>query len=180
MTAGTVIHGSRLALTLWFRATCLMVMHANGIAALHLQKQRGRGSYKTAWWLAAKLRRAMVAPHRIPLAGLLEVDESLISCRSRDDPASGGRRSHHGKLLIAGAVGEGGAGRIRLAQIEDVSTNSLHAFLDANRATARTDGGTGASGFTHDPHVVENRAAHVVLSWGHHVFANLKGSIRDS
>ena len=157
VTAGTVMHGSRLALTLWFRAACLMATHANGIAALHLQKQRGRGSCKTAW--------------------LLEVDESLISCRSRDDPASGGRRSHYGKLLIAGAVGEGGAGRIRLAQIENVSSNSPHAFLDANRATARTDGGagdSGASGVTHDPHVVGNRAAPVVLPWGHRVFANLK------
>ena len=96
-----------------------------------------------------------------------------------------GRRSHQGKLLVAGAVevGEDGPGRIRLAQIDDFSADSLHAFLGANLATgatARTDGWAGwagypgASGVTHDPHVVGNIAAHVVLPWVHRVFANLK------
>ncbi len=82
----------------------------------------------------------------------------------------------------AGAVevGEGGDGRIRLAQIEDFSADSLHAFPGANLATgatARTDGWAGclgASGVTHDPHVVGNMAAHIVLPWVHRVFANLK------
>ena len=51
----------------------------------------------------------MVAPQRMPLAGLVEADESLIACRSKDDPPSGGGgRSHQVKLLVAGAaeVGE--------------------------------------------------------------------------
>ena len=183
MTAGTVMHGSKLALIAWFWAAYLMATHSNGISALQLQKQLGLGSYKTAWLLATKLRRAMVAPERMPLAGLVEVDESLIACRSKDDPPSGGgRRSHQGKLLVAGAVevGEGGPGRIRLARIEDFSADSLHAFLGANLApgaTARTDGWAGypgASGITHDPHVVGNMAAHMVLPWVHRVFANLK------
>ncbi len=109
-----------------------MATHSDGISALQLQKQLGLGSYKTAWLLATKLRRAMVAPEHMPLAGLVEVDESLIACRSKDEPPSGGgRRSHQGKLLVAGAVevGEGGPGRIRLARIEDFSADSLHAFL---------------------------------------------------
>ena len=162
----------KLALIAWFWAAYLMATHSNGISALQLQKQLGLGSYKTAWLLATKLRRAMVAPVRMPLAGLVEVDESLIACRSKDDPPSGGgRRSHQGKLLVAGAVevGEGGPGRIRLARIEDFSADSLHAFLGANLApgaTARTDGWAGypgASGITHDPHVVGNMA--MVLPW---------------
>ncbi len=135
----------------------------------------GLGSYKTAWLFTTKLRRAMVAPERMPLAGLVEVNESLISCRSKDDPPSGGgRRIHQGKLLVAGAieVGEGGPGRIRLARIEDFSADSLHAFLGANPATgatARTDGWTGypgASGLAHDPYVVGNMAAHVSPTLG--------------
>ena len=141
VTAGTVMHGSKLALIAWFWAAYLMATHSNGISALQLQKQLGLGSYKTAWLLATKLRRAMVAPERMPLAGLVEVDESLIACRSKDEPPSGGgRRSHQGKLLVAGAVevGEGGPGRIRLARIEDFSADSLHAFLGANLAPGAT------------------------------------------
>ena len=64
VTAGTVLHGSKLKLTVWFWAAYLMATHSNGISALQLQKQLGLGSYKSAWLLCAKLRRAMVAPDR--------------------------------------------------------------------------------------------------------------------
>jgi hypothetical protein len=65
VTAGTVMHGSKLPLTIWFWAAYLMATHSNGIAAQQLQTQLGLGSYKSAWLLAAKLRRAMVAPEGV-------------------------------------------------------------------------------------------------------------------
>jgi hypothetical protein len=183
VTAGTVMHGSKLPLTVWFWAAYLMATHSNGIAALQLQKQLGLGSYKSAWLLAAKLRQAMVAPHRSPLAGLVEIDETVIRHRTKADPPAGGQgRSADGKMLVAGAVEvrDGGPGRVRLAPIADFSAASLHAFIKANvaaGATAKTDGWSsyaGAPGVTHDPHVVGPMAAHVVLPWAHRVFANLK------
>jgi len=183
VTAGTVMHGSKLPLTVWFLAAYLMATHSNGISALQLQKQLGLGSYKTAWLLCHKLRRAMVAPGRAALAGLVEVDETTIPCRGRDDPpAGGGGRSHQGKMLIAGAIesGPGGPGRARLAAIADFSAESLHAFLRAAvspGATVKTDGWAGyagAPGLAHDPHTVGPMAAHLVLPWAHRVFANLK------
>lgn len=70
VTAGTVMHGSKLPLTVWLWAAYLMATHSNGISALQVHKQLGLGSYKSAWLLCAKLRRAMVAPERAPLAGL--------------------------------------------------------------------------------------------------------------
>ena len=93
VTAGTVMHGSKLPLTVWFWAAYLMATHSNGISALQLQEQLGLGSYKTAWLLCAKLRRAMVAPGRQPLAGLVEVDETEIPCRTKDDPLDRRRRA---------------------------------------------------------------------------------------
>ena len=183
VTAGTAMHGSKLSLTVWFWAAYLMATHSNGISALQLQQQLGLGSYKSAWLLCAKLRRAMVAPKREPLAGLVEIDETAINCRTKADPPAGGSgRSHEGKLLVAGAVevGDGGPGRIRLARIDDFSADSLHGFVRANvaaGATAKTDGWSGyigAPAVTHDPHVVGRMAAHVVLPWVHRVFSNLK------
>ncbi len=183
VTAGTVMHGSKLPMTVWFWAAYLMATHSNGISALQLQKQLGLGSYRTAWMLCAKLRRAMVAPGRDPLTGLVEVDETNLPCRSRNEPlGGGGGRSHQGKILIAGAVEvqEKGPGRIRLSVIEDFSADSLHDFLRAAvapGATAKTDGWSGypgAPGVSHDPHVVGPMAAHVVLPWVHRVFSNLK------
>jgi predicted RNA-binding Zn-ribbon protein involved in translation (DUF1610 family) len=183
VTAGTVMHASKLALSMWFWAAYLMATHSNGISALQLQSQLGFGSYKTAWLLCAKLRRAMVAPDREPLAGLVEVDETTINYRTKaDPPAGGGGRSHQGKLLVAAAIEvvDDRPGRIRLAAIDDFSATSLHAFLAANLAsgaTAKTDGWAGYPGapdLTHEPHVVGPMAAHIVLPWVHRVFANLK------
>ena len=183
VTAGTVMHASKLPLTVWFWAAYLMATHSNGIAALQLRAQLGLGSYKSAWLLCAKLRRAMVAPGRAPLAGLVEVDETAIPLRRKDDPPNGGHgRSRQGKLLVAAGVEvhDGGPGRVRLVAIADFSAQSLHAFVEANvapGATARTDGWSGypgAPGVTHDPHVVGSMAAHIILPWTHRVFANLK------
>ena len=110
VTAGTLMHGSKLSLTVWFWAAYLMATHSNGLSALQLQKQLGperfsRSACKSAWYLSAKLRLAMVAPDRTPLTGLVEADETIFPCRSKADPITGGGgRSAKGKLLIAGAV----------------------------------------------------------------------------
>jgi hypothetical protein len=85
VTAGTLMHHSKLPLTTWFWAAYLMATHSNGISALQLQRQRALGSYKSAWLLCAKLRRSMVAPDRHRLAGLVEVDETEIACRRKHD-----------------------------------------------------------------------------------------------
>jgi transposase-like protein/predicted RNA-binding Zn-ribbon protein involved in translation (DUF1610 family) len=188
VTAGTIMHRSHLPLTIWFWATYLMATHSNGMSALQLQSELGIGSYKTAWLLAMKLRRAMVAPGRSPLSGLVEVDETAIPFRTKDDPPAGGQgRSHDGKLLVVGAVEiKSGKrqkltlGRVRLAVIADYRASTLHAFMKNNIApgsTAKTDGLAsylGAPDVTHKPHVVGPMAAHIVMPAIHRVFSNLK------
>jgi hypothetical protein len=65
---------------------------------------------------------------------MVEVDESSIAFRTKDDPVAGGQgRSHDGKILIVGAVEsiEGGkAGRIRLSLIGDYCGKTLKDFRD--------------------------------------------------
>ena len=144
VAAGTIMHSSKLPLTVWFWAAYLMA--TNGISALQLQRLLALGSYKSAWLLCAKLRRAMVAPARALLAGIAEIDETEIPLRAKDDPIrGGGGRSSQSKMLVAGAVevADGAPGRIRLATIQDFSAASLHGFVAANLAqgaTIKTDG----------------------------------------
>ena len=45
VTAGTIMHHSKLPLTTWFWAAYLMATHSNGISALQLQRQLALGSY---------------------------------------------------------------------------------------------------------------------------------------
>ncbi len=184
VTAGTVMHGSKLPLTVWFWAAYLMATHSNGISARQMWRQLGLGSYKSAWLLCAKLRRAMVNPARALLSGLVEIDETQISYRTKDDPiAGGGGRSPEGKMqvVVAVEVTETNApGRLRLGVIPDASSASLHPFIKANvaeGATLKTDGWSaypGVPGYKHEPHVVGKMAAHIVLPWVHRVVSNLK------
>src|SRR3954465_15283198 len=148
VTAGTVLHGSHLALRTWFLAAWLMATHRNGISARQLWFQLGLGSYKSAGLLGRRLRRAMVAPERGPLAGGVEVDETSLPFRAGGEPVRPGR-SHHGKLLVAGAVeikGEG-PGRIRLAVIGDCSAVALGAFVAGNVAEGSTVVSDGWAGY---------------------------------
>ncbi len=91
VTAGTLMHHSKLPLTLWFWAAYLMATHFNGIPAR--QRQLALGSCKTACLICAKLRRGMVVPDRNPLAGLVEIDETEIPCRSKHEPLKGRRQA---------------------------------------------------------------------------------------
>src|SRR4051812_22096723 len=183
VTAGTVLHRGHLPLKLWFLAAWLVATHRNGMSARQLWLQLGLGSYKTAWLLLRKLRRAMVGPEREPLADLVEVDETSPPFRTKDDPvAAEPGRSREGKLLVAGAVeivGKG-PGRVRLAVIGDYSAAALNAFVAGNvvaGSTVVSDGWSGYATLTdvkHEPKGVGDTPAHLGLPWVHRVFANAK------
>ena len=187
ITAGTVMHRSKLPLTVWFWAAHLMATHSNGMSAVQLEAQLGI-TYKTAWLLAQKLRRSMTDPQREPLEGVVEVDQTEIPFRADNsffDPVKSG------KILIAGAVEvidrgtnqakvrrkrakylDTRSGRIRLAAIPDNSAASIEAFVRANVKTGTTlltDGHRSYPGLTdyrHDPRTVGKIAGHIVLPPG--------------
>jgi hypothetical protein len=126
----------------------------------------------------------MVDPERHPLDGVVEIDETAISFRTADDPvAGGGRRSHDGKILVAGAVEchpDGSPGWIRLKVIPDFSGPTLKRFVEANTASGATAVTDGLASYRklvdrgHRPKVIGAMAAHVLLPWIHRVFSNLK------
>jgi transposase-like protein len=78
LTAGTILHNTKIPLTLWFWAAYLMTTDKRGISALLLQRQLGLRRYETAWMMLHKLRRAMVNAAREPLHGEVEVDDTWI------------------------------------------------------------------------------------------------------
>jgi predicted RNA-binding Zn-ribbon protein involved in translation (DUF1610 family) len=181
VAAGTVMHRSHLPVKVWFTAARLVATHRNGMSARQPWLQLGLGGYKSAWLLLRRLRAAMVDPDRGPLAGLVEVDETSLPFRAGGEPVRPGR-SHDGKLLLAGAVETKGKGpgRVRLAVIEDYAAASLGGFVAADVADGSTvvsDGWPGCKRLKdvkHDPRVVGEAPARLVLPWIHRVFANAK------
>jgi len=184
VTAGTVMHRSKLPLRTWFQAIHLLTSHSNGISAEQAQAQLGIRSYKTAWLLLHKLRRAMVDPNRSLLQGLVEVDETEVPFRSKHDPIANHGIPNVGILQIVGAVEldeEGHPCRVRLEPLKDRTGPSVRSFVERNvevGATVVSDGFAGyrklAEHRKHVSKVVGNMAAHVLLPWIHRAFSNLK------
>jgi ISXO2-like transposase domain/Transposase zinc-ribbon domain len=183
VTAGTVMHGTRTPLRLWFWAAYLVATHTPGISAKQLQRQLGLSRYETAWLMLQKLRRAMVAPEREPLRDEVEVDEGFVG---GVDARRRAGRDRVGKRLVGVAVEVRGAGsgRLRLATLPDASKRSLDPWVSANVESGtivHTDGwggyaGLTALGFDHRP--ISQRWRHedrqVILPRAHRTLANLK------
>ena len=154
---------SHLPLTLWLRAMWHVTSQKNGVSALGLQRVLGLGSYKTAWAMLHKLRRAMVRPGRDRLKGAVEVDDTYWG---GPEPGLIGRLTEEKALIIVAAEEDGkGIGRIRLRRIPDLTGRSLHGFIAQAvepGSTVRTDGlkaYRGLDGYVHDQQVQLHQAA---------------------
>jgi transposase-like protein len=157
VTAGTVFQDSHLPLRVWFRAMWHITSQKNGISALGLQGVLGLGSYKTAWAMLHKLRRAMIRPGRERLEGVVEVDETYWG--SKEEGVIG-RLTENKALVIVAVQKDGtGIGRIRMGRIPDFAKSNLHGFIADNvepGSTVRTDGlraYLGLEGYVHDRQV---------------------------
>lgn len=180
VTAGTVMHGTRTPLRLWFWAAYLVATHHPGISAKQLSRQLGL-RYETAWLILQKLRRAMVAPERSQLRGEVEVDECWIG---GVEPDKRGRGPGPKTLVgVAVEVRGRGSGRLRLAPLADAAMPTLSAFVKtttAPGAIVSTDGWTGynglsAEGYDHRPR--SQRAGvgeEPFLPHAHRAISNLK------
>ena len=142
VTAGTVMHGTRLPLRTWFWAAYLVSTFHPGISAKQLQRQLGIGCHETAWAMLHKLRGAMVAPERELLKGEVEIDEFFLG--GYEEGLKGGRQ--RGKKTLCGVAIEvrgRGSGRVRLAVLPTASGPALLAFTRATTqagAIVHTDG----------------------------------------
>jgi transposase-like protein len=181
VTAGTVMHGTRTPLRLWFWAAYLVATHHPGISAKQLQRQLGLSRYETAWLILQKLRRAMVAPEREPLGREVEIDEFYLG--GLEEGRRGGRERGRKALCgIAIEVRGQGSGRLRLAVLPDASGASLGAFAKsttAHGAVVHTDGWQayqvlGGLGYDHRRRSQMAEPGERLLPRAHRAVSNLK------
>jgi transposase-like protein len=179
VTAGTVFQRSHLPLTTWFRAMWHVTSQKNGISALGLQRVLGLGSYKTAWTMLHKLRRAMVRPGRDRLNGIVEVDETYWG--SKEDGVIGRLTEDKALVIIAAQADGKGIGRIRMGRIPDLKKATLHAFITQSvqpGSTICTDGLNaylGLKDYTHDRQVQQTQpVGEYLLPRVHRVVSLLK------
>ena len=130
VTAGSIFHDSHLPLTKWFFATYVMVESKKGVSANQLKRMLGV-SYKTAWYLCHRIRKAMTEVKPKLLTGTVEIHETYIGGKKKYV----GRGNMDGKVMVLGAIQRGGEIRLRVEKRR--TKKALHRFVrETTSATA--------------------------------------------
>ena len=144
LTAGTIFHGTRKPLKLWFKALWWFSTSKTSVNAATLKDLLGLGSYQTAWCWLQKLRTCTVFADRSKLSGNIEVDEFYLG---GEQSGKRGRGAEHKSKVVVAVERKGRKlGRLRLEVIECCSAEELTSFVKANinpGSQITTDGWTG-------------------------------------
>src|ERR1700728_3705764 len=82
-TSGTIFNDSHLPLHKWFMALAIVVDAKKSISANQLKEHLGIGSYRTAWYMAHRIRKAMEDNSGEKLKGIVEMHETYVGAKSK-------------------------------------------------------------------------------------------------
>jgi len=125
-TAGTIFHDSHLSLEKWFMAVALMVNAKKGLSAKQMERDLGV-SYRTAWYLCHRIRKAMEEGNPGLLTGTVECDETYVG--GRYDQRR--KRAAWQKQPVFGVVQRGSEGQCSKARAFPIRTNSAMVLTGA-------------------------------------------------
>ncbi|MGD0350996.1 MAG: IS1595 family transposase [Verrucomicrobiota bacterium] len=123
VTAGSVFHDTHLPLWKWFLAVYIMCESKKSTSANQLKRTLGI-SYKTAWYLCHRIRKAM--QDDIALNGVIEVDDAYVGGKRRGKVGRGAT----GKTGVVGMVERGG--KVQLDTIARMDKESLTKFIESH------------------------------------------------
>jgi len=110
VTVGTVFESSHVPLNKWVYATHLLTASKKGISSHQLMRMLGV-SYKTAWFMAHRIREGMRPKELTPMGGggkVVEADETYIG-QQESLPTDVSR--YHNKNMVVTLVERGGSAR---------------------------------------------------------------------
>jgi transposase-like protein len=123
-TSGTIMHDTRLSLTKWILAIALIVNARKGVSGCQLARDL-HVTYKTAWYLGHRIRRAMRESAWLEkFAGIVEVDETYVGPRAHGGPRGRGALN---KVIVFGARERGG--RVRMQTVPNITSATLGAAV---------------------------------------------------
>jgi transposase-like protein len=143
VTVGTVFERSKIALNKWLLATFLMTSSKKGMSAHQLHRMLGV-TYKTAWFMAHRIREAMKedVSSSGPLGGegkTVEADETYIGKRETPrklargriaKPTKSGKSGGEQKCIVVGLVERGG--KARMFHLNDATASTVRDVLVRN------------------------------------------------
>jgi transposase-like protein len=102
VTVGTIFEDSHIPLNKWLMAFHLLCSSKKGMSAHQLHRMLGV-TYKSAWFMAHRIRYAMAELNLTMLQGTVEVDETYVGGKER-----GMRGSKKNKAAVVSLVERGG------------------------------------------------------------------------
>ena len=102
-----------------------MLESKKGVSANQLKRSL-EVSYKTAWYLCHRIRKAMSELNAEKLSGSVEVDETFVGGKVRGK----GRHYVGNKAIVVGVVQRGGS--VRLQVVDKADKKTLHDFIREN------------------------------------------------
>jgi transposase-like protein len=131
VTIGTLFERSHVPMHFWFQAVYLMAASKKGFSACQLERTLGV-TYKTAWFMAHRIREAMRTGDLEPFGvggGAVEVDETFIG-RKKGVPK---RSAYHHKLKVLTLI-DRDTRQARSVVIDKLNTRSVAPILRKNLA----------------------------------------------
>src|SRR5206468_5467305 len=138
VTVGTVFERSKIPLSKWWLAMHLIGSSKKGMSAHQLWRMLGFGSYRTAWFMAHRIREGMreLFPEESgPMGGegkTVEMDETFVGGLEKNKHRS--KRKHKGtggagKEAVFSLVERGGS--VRSHHVPEVTAKTLRPILQA-------------------------------------------------
>lgn len=123
VTVDSIFHDTHLPLWKWFLVTMLLCESKKGMSACQIQRSVGV-SYKTAWYLCHRIRKAMqeVAPK--PMGGKVEVDETYVGGKPRK------WRPIQKKQIVIGIRQRNGD--LRMIRTDNTKAKTVREIVNAN------------------------------------------------
>lgn len=146
ITVGTLYERSHIPLNKWMLATHLLCASKKGISAHQLWRMLGFGSYRTAWFMAHRIREGMKPAKPTPLGGkgkIVEADTTYVGGKEKNkhrNKRTAGNIGGKGKKIVHTLVERDG--RARSNHIANVSGKTLRPIVMtqvSRKSTLMTD-----------------------------------------
>ncbi len=175
VTVKTIFEDSHIPLHKWLLAIHLMCASKKGVSAHQLMRMLDIRQYKSAWFMAHRIRYAMTGELPEKMNGIVEADETYVGGRRRRRQThvmkDGQRTADHigpvaDKAAVFAVVQRGG--RVHSRHIERVTADSLKVVLDEvcdADAHLMTDTGVLRNRTTGRKHSLVNHKADEYVRW---------------
>jgi transposase-like protein len=159
VTIGTIFEASHIPLRKWLIAFYMICSSKKGISSLQLQRNLELGSYRTALFMAHRIRFALKDPSfGGKLSGTVEVDETYIGGKQKYV----GKGCMDNKIPVVSLLERGG--RVRSQVMKRINSKTLKAAIQKNVVKQS------------EIHTDENRSYCAVQSdYGHHTVKHAMG-----